>query len=404
MTDRADRADRNADCPSANQTGSDQTHVDHQMMQRCIDLARQAAGQTAPNPMVGAVIVQAGQMIGSGFHPKAGQPHAEIFALRAAEQAQATTAGATVYVNLEPCSHYGRTAPCADALIRAGVARVVVGMVDPNPQVAGAGIARLRAAGIEVSLGIEEAACRKLNEGFIHRMLYRQPFGILKYAMTLDGKIAASSGHSAWVTSPEARSWVHCLRAECDAVIVGGNTVRRDNPLLTSHGQGHNPLRVVMSRRLDLPTQAQLWQSDAPTLVFTEAGTEAGTNWEIWQNLEQQGVEVVSLPTLTPTSVMRQLYERGCLSVLWECGGRLAASAIADGSVQKILAFVAPKIIGGLGAASPVGELGLTQMTEALLLEQVRWEPVGTDLLIEAYLPRPPHRLVLTQNALTQTG
>ncbi len=363
--------------------------LDQQMMQRCLELARQAAGQTAPNPMVGAVVVQAGQIVGEGFHPKAGQPHAEVFALRAAaERAQ----GATVYVNLEPCSHHGRTPPCADALIQAGVARAVVGMVDPNPQVAGAGIARLRAAGIEVSLGVEETACRQLNEGFIHRMLYQKPLGILKYAMTLDGKIAASSGHSAWVTSPPARSWVHRLRSECDAVIVGGNTVRRDNPLLTSHGQGHNPLRVVMSRGLDLPTTAQLWQSEASTLVLTEAGA----NPAVRQSLEQQGVEVVSLPVLTPASAMQQLYRRGCLSVLWECGGTLAASAIADGSVQKILAFVAPKIIGGR-AASPVGELGLTQMTEALVLEQLRWEAVGADLLIEAYLPppseaRPPAR------------
>ncbi|MBW4466472.1 MAG: bifunctional diaminohydroxyphosphoribosylaminopyrimidine deaminase/5-amino-6-(5-phosphoribosylamino)uracil reductase RibD [Pegethrix bostrychoides GSE-TBD4-15B] len=353
---------------------------DQQIMQRCLELAKQAAGQTAPNPMVGAVVVQAGQIVGEGFHPAAGQPHAEVFALR---DAAAQARGATVYVNLEPCSHYGRTPPCADALIQAGVARVVVGMVDPNPQVAGAGIARLRAAGIEVSLGIEAAACRKLNEGFIHRMLYQKPLGILKYAMTLDGKIAASSGHSAWVTSPEARGWVHRLRAECDAVIVGGNTVRRDNPLLTSHGQGHNPLRVVMSRRLDLPTQAQLWQSDAPTLVLSEAEADPAVR----QSLEQQDVEVVSLPVLTPALAMQQLYERGCLSALWECGGTLAASAIADGSVQKILAFVAPKIIGGL-AASPVGELGLTKMTEALTLEQLRWEPVGADLLIEAYLPQ----------------
>jgi diaminohydroxyphosphoribosylaminopyrimidine deaminase / 5-amino-6-(5-phosphoribosylamino)uracil reductase len=359
-------------------------NFDSQMMRRCLDLARQAAGQTAPNPMVGAVIVQAGQIVGEGFHPKAGQPHAEVFALRAAAaQAQ----GATLYVNLEPCSHYGRTPPCADALIAAGIARVVVGMVDPNPQVAGAGIARLRAAGIEVSLSVEKAACQRLNEGFIHRMLYRRPFGILKYAMTLDGKIAASSGHSAWVTSPAARTWVHRLRAECDAVIVGGNTVRRDNPLLTSHGQGHNPLRVVMSRRLDLPIQAQLWQSDAPTDAPTLVLTEAEADPAVRQHLEQRGVEVMSLPVLTPASVMQQLYERGCLCALWECGGTLAASAIADGSVQKILAFVAPKIIGGVGAASPVGELGLTQMTAALALAQMRWEPVGADLLIEAYLP-----------------
>lgn len=357
-------------------------NFDQQMMQRCMALARQATGQTAPNPLVGAVIVQAGEVVGEGFHPKAGLPHAEVFALRAAEQAQQSVVGATVYVNLEPCSHHGRTPPCADALIQAGVARVVVGMVDPNPQVAGTGVARLRAAGIQVELGVELVACQRLNEGFIHRMQFQRPLGILKYAMTLDGKIAASSGHSAWVSSPESRNRVHQLRAECDAVIVGGNTVRRDNPLLTSHGQGHNPLRVVMSRSLNLPMQAQLWQSDVPTLVLTEA--KANCDW-----LTRLGVAVVKLPALTPAAAMQQLYQRGCLTALWECGGALAASAIADGSVQKILAFVAPKIIGGISAASPVGELGLTRMTEALALERVRWEAIGGDLLVEGYLPPP---------------
>lgn len=354
--------------------------TDQQRMQRCIQLAQQAWGQTAPNPLVGAVVVQNNEVVGEGFHPKAGQPHAEVFALRAAGD---RARGATVYVNLEPCSHHGRTPPCADALIKAEVARVVVGMVDPNPLVAGQGIARLQAAGIEVLMGIEEAACQALNEAFVYRIQHHRPLGILKYAMTLDGKIAATTGHSAWVTSPAARSIVHHLRSGCDAVIIGGNTVRRDNPLLTSHGQGHNPLRVVMSRSLELPIDAQLWQTaTAPTLVFTETGTRP----DFQQQLIQQGVEVVALPRLTPAAVMPQLYDRGCLSVLWECGGTLAAQAIADGTVQKILAFIAPKIIGGTTAPSPVGDLGLTQMTEALKLERVTWRSIGEDLLVEGYL------------------
>jgi diaminohydroxyphosphoribosylaminopyrimidine deaminase/5-amino-6-(5-phosphoribosylamino)uracil reductase len=357
---------------------------DRQMMQRCLQLAQQARGQTAPNPLVGAVIVKNGQIIGEGFHPKAGQPHAEIFALRAAgEQAK----GATIYVNLEPCSHYGRTPPCADALIEAGIAKVVVGMIDPNPKVAGSGVNRLQSAGIEVTIGIEEPACRKLNESFIHRIVHHRPFGILKYAITLDGKIAATTGHSAWVTGPEARTWVHQLRSSCDAIVVGGNTVRQDNPLLTSHGQGANPLRIVMSRSLDLPTDAQLWQTAAvPTLVLTTASAPTPTK----AKLEKQGVEVITLPALTPFQVMRLLYGRGHLTVLWECGGTLAASAIADGSVQKILAFIAPKIIGGVNAPSPVGDLGLTEMTQALQLEQVSWQSIGPDFLLEGYLPSCP--------------
>jgi diaminohydroxyphosphoribosylaminopyrimidine deaminase/5-amino-6-(5-phosphoribosylamino)uracil reductase len=354
---------------------------DQQWMQRCLELARQAQGQTAPNPLVGSVVVKAGQIIGEGFHPKAGQPHAEIFALRAAgERAQ----GATLYVNLEPCNHYGRTPPCTDALIQAGVARVVVGMIDPNPKVAGSGIARLRDAGIEITVGVEEAGCRKLNEAFIYRMLHRRPFGILKYAMTLDGKIATTTGHSAWITQPDARKVVHEMRTACDAVVVGGNTIRQDNPLLTSHGVSvHNPLRVVMSRSLNLPLTAQVWQTQiAPTIVFTQVGNST----DIQQALIQQGVEVVELPELTPTAVMKNLYQRELLSVLWECGGQLAARAIAEGCVQKVLAFIAPKIIGGLNAPSPVADLGYTQMTEAIVLQDIQWRSIGSDLLVEGYI------------------
>lgn len=356
---------------------------DSRMMQRCLSLAKRATGRTSPNPLVGAVIVKDGEIVGEGFHPRAGEPHAEVFALKAAgDRARA----ATIYVNLEPCNHYGRTPPCSQALIAAGVAKVVVGMVDPNPLVAGGGIARLRAAGIEVVAGVDEVACQKLNEGFVHRILYKRPLGILKYAMTLDGKIATSAGHSAWVTNQDARTEVHQLREACDAVIVGGNTVRQDNPYLTSHQEGaSNPLRVVMSRSLRLPENAHLWEtSQAPTLVLTEVDA----NPDVKELLRKQGVEVLELTPLTPDKVMAYLYERGFCSVLWECGGMLAASAIAQGAVQKILAFIAPKIIGGNNAPTPVGDLGFTTMTEALPLERVSWRVVGSDCLVEGYLPR----------------
>ncbi len=356
---------------------------DSRMMQRCLELAKRATGRTSPNPLVGAVIVKDGEIVGEGFHPRAGEPHAEVFALKAAGVA---ARGATIYVSLEPCNHYGRTPPCSEALIAAGVAKVVVGMVDPNPLVAGGGIARLRAAGIEVVTGVEEEACQKINEGFVHRILYKRPLGILKYAMTLDGKIATTTGHSAWVTNRDARTEVHQLRSACDAVIVGGNTVRQDNPYLTSHQQGaNNPLRVVMSRSLRLPENAHLWQtSEAPTLVLTEVDA----NPDVKEFLLHQGVEVLELTPLTPDKVMVYLYERGFCSVLWECGGMLAASAIAQGAVQKILAFIAPKIIGGNNAPTPVGDLGFTTMTEALPLERVTWRVVGSDYLVEGYLPR----------------
>lgn len=203
-----------------------------QMMQRCLQLAQKAAGFTTPNPLVGCVIERDGEIVGEGYHPKAGEPHAEVFALRAAGD---KAKGATAYVSLEPCNHFGRTPPCSEALVKAGVATVVVGMVDPDPRVSGKGIERLRAAGIQVITGVEEADCQRVNEAFVHRILYQRPFGILKYAMTLDGKIATTAGHSAWITKEVARAHVHRLRATCDAVIVGGNTVRRDNPHLTTH-------------------------------------------------------------------------------------------------------------------------------------------------------------------------
>lgn len=355
---------------------------DSRMMLRCLELAAKALGRTSPNPLVGAVVVQNGEVVGEGFHPRAGEPHAEVFALKAAGEG---ARGSTIYVSLEPCNHYGRTPPCSEALINAGVSKVVVGMVDPNPLVAGGGIARLRAAGIEVVVGVEEAACRRLNEGFIHRILYQRPLGILKYAMTLDGKIATTSGHSAWVTNQDARAEVHRLRAACDAVVVGGNTVRQDNPDLTSHNcNTHNPLRVVMSRSLNLPEQARLWDTrEAPTLVLTEVGSS-----QTFKNmLREKGVEVLEFRSLTPEQVMTHLYERGFCSVLWECGGILAANAIAQGAVQKIMAFIAPKIIGGNHAPTPVGDLGLTSMTQALPLERVSWRIVGSDCLVEGYLP-----------------
>ncbi|HBK98358.1 MAG TPA: bifunctional diaminohydroxyphosphoribosylaminopyrimidine deaminase/5-amino-6-(5-phosphoribosylamino)uracil reductase RibD, partial [Microcoleaceae bacterium UBA10368] len=292
---------------------------DRAMMRRCIELARRALGKTAPNPLVGSVVVRDRKIVGEGFHPCAGQPHAEVFALREAGE---LAEGATVYVSLEPCNHYGRTPACTEALIAAKVAKVVAGMVDPNPLVAGSGLARLRAAGIEVVAGVEGEACQKLNEAFVHRILYHRPLGILKYAMTLDGKIATSAGHSTWVTGEEARSEVHKVRVGCDAVIVGGNTVRLDNPQLTSHqSDRNNPLRVVMSRTLDLPKSAWLWETSvAGTLVLTEPGV----NPEFQEFLIAKGVEVVELSPLTPAKVMAYLYDRSFMSVLWECGGTLA--------------------------------------------------------------------------------
>ncbi|AFY94733.1 bifunctional diaminohydroxyphosphoribosylaminopyrimidine deaminase/5-amino-6-(5-phosphoribosylamino)uracil reductase RibD [Chamaesiphon minutus] len=364
------------------------TEFDRQMMQRCVHLAKQAWGKTAPNPLVGAVIVKDGEVVGEGFHPGAGQPHAEVFALRAAGD---RARGATIYVSLEPCNHYGRTPPCAAALVAAGIGKVVVGMIDPNPLVSGGGIATLQQAGIEVVVGVETATCEELNEGFVQRIVHRRPLGILKYAMTLDGKIATDSGHSTWVSSEPSRHYVHHLRAGCDAIVIGGNTLRRDNPYLTSHDpDAPNPLRVVMTRSLDVPLDAILWDiSVAPTLVVTKIGV----NPETLARLRDRGVQVLELDALKPVQVMQHLYDRGCLSVLWECGGTLAASAIADGAIQKVLAFIAPKIVGGSSAPSPVGNLNIRSMSDAMVLERVSWQQIGTDILIQGYLDKSEQKL-----------
>ncbi|MGF1490705.1 MAG: bifunctional diaminohydroxyphosphoribosylaminopyrimidine deaminase/5-amino-6-(5-phosphoribosylamino)uracil reductase RibD [Prochloraceae cyanobacterium] len=354
---------------------------DRQMMLRCIELASRAKGKTSPNPMVGSVIVVDGKIVGEGFHPAAGKPHAEVYALK---QAGNLAKNATVYVNLEPCNHYGRTPPCTEALIAAKVTKVVVGTIDPDPRVSGQGIERLKNAGITVIVGVEAEACRRLNEAFIHRVKYKTPFGIFKYAMTLDGKIAATTGDSAWVTGIESRRWVHRLRSHCDAIIVGGNTVRQDNPNLTTHGvSDRNPLRIVMSRSLNLPLDRNLWDTSvAPTLVFTEPNN----NSDLKSAISDRGVEIIALDSLSPKQVMEHLYDRGLSSVLWECGGVLAANAIADRTVQKLYAFIAPKIIGGNMGYSPIADFGLTKMNDALKLDRVNIQKIDSDFLIEGYL------------------
>jgi diaminohydroxyphosphoribosylaminopyrimidine deaminase / 5-amino-6-(5-phosphoribosylamino)uracil reductase len=358
-------------------------------MQRCLELAQRARGRTAPNPMVGSAIVKDGELIGEGFHPAAGQLHAEVFAIAAAHRDRGieSTQGATLYVNLEPCNHFGRTPPCTEAIVKAGIAYVVVGMVDPDPRVAGSGCDRLRQAGIAVTVGVDEPACQELNEAFIHRVTHQIPFGILKYAMTLDGKIATATGHSYWITSEASRREVHYLRAGCDAIVTGGNTVRLDNPHLTTHGiSEHSPLRVVMSRTLDLPIEANLWQVNdrQHTLVVTQADRDS----QVAECLRDRGVEVLVLPELSPQHVMSELGQRGCNAVLWECGGVLAASAIASGSIQKVYAFIAPKIIGGIDAPGPVASLGYAKMTEALNLQRTNITNIGNDLLVVGYLEK----------------
>jgi diaminohydroxyphosphoribosylaminopyrimidine deaminase/5-amino-6-(5-phosphoribosylamino)uracil reductase len=346
-------------------------------MRRALQLAALGEGRTSPNPLVGAVVLDAdGTLVGEGFHARAGEPHAEVGALaQAGERAR----GGTLVVTLEPCCHHGRTPPCSEAVIAAGIARVVVAMADPNPRVDGGGLAQLRAAGVEVIVGVQESEARSLNAPFLHRIATGRPLGILKWAMSLDGRTALPNGASQWISGPASRAWVHHLRARCDAVIVGGGTVRGDDPLLTSRGRRTpEPLRVVLSRRLDLPASAQLWNTRlAPTLVAhgPEAPAEQRTR------LDSLGVERLELPACEPAPLLQVLAARGCNRVLWECGPELAAAALRQGCVQELAAVIAPKLLGGTPARTPLGDLQLATPGEAPPWAMAERRSLGADLL-----------------------
>ena len=351
-------------------------------MRRALQLASLAEGRTSPNPLVGAVVLDhQGRLVGEGFHARAGQPHAEVGALA---QAGDAARGGTIIVTLEPCCHHGRTPPCSDAVIKAGIARVVVALTDPDPRVAGGGLQRLRDAGVEVISGVLEAEAAHQNRAFVHRVRSGRPWGVLKWAMSLDGRTALPNGASQWISGPSARSWVHRLRAQCDAVIVGGGTVRADDPLLTSRGlRSPEPLRVVLSRSLDLPDQAQLWDSSvAPTLVVHGQDAPA----EARSRLDAVGVQRQELQVCEPGALMTLLAQRGCNWVLWECGPGLAAAAIQQDCVQELAAVVAPKLLGGEPARTPLGSLGFQGMDDVVLLQGLCQQRLADDLLLQATL------------------
>ncbi|NDD22284.1 MAG: bifunctional diaminohydroxyphosphoribosylaminopyrimidine deaminase/5-amino-6-(5-phosphoribosylamino)uracil reductase RibD, partial [Synechococcaceae bacterium WBA_3_309] len=349
-------------------------------MDRALRLAGLADGLTSPNPLVGAVVLSAaGELVGEGYHRKAGEAHAELMAL---QQAGSKAKGGSLYVTLEPCCHQGRTPPCTDAVLSSGVKRVVVAIADPNPLVAGKGLKLLREAGLEVELGEGAEAAKKQNSAFLHRINTGKPEGILKWAMSLDGRTALPNGASQWISGPEARSWVHQLRSRCDAVIVGGGTVRADDPLLTSRGRRTpEPLRVVVSRELNLPQNAQLWNQElAPTLVAHGPGAKA----EKIALLDQLGIERLPLDRCEPQQLMEALANRGCNRVLWECGPELAAGAIGQGCVQHIAAVIAPKLLGGIAACTPLGDLGFLSMEQAIALSAIQKINFYKEILVTA--------------------
>jgi len=364
--------------------------MDEKYMQMALELARRAAGRTSPNPMVGAVLVRDGRVVGRGYHARAGTPHAEIHALREAGE---LAEGATLYVTLEPCCHYGRTGPCTEAIIEAGVARVVAAMTDPNPRVAGRGLERLRRAGVEVAVGVLEAEARRLNEVFIKYMTTGLPFVVLKAAMSLDGKIATRTGRSRWITGGEARARGHALRDRYDAILVGVNTVLADDPALTARlpdGAGRDPVRIILDSRARTPPGAKVivQQSAAPTLVAVTPDAPA----DRVAALERAGASVLVVPGESPRvdlkALLIELARREITSVLVEGGGEVHASFLAGGLVDKVVWFIAPLIIGGREAPGPVGGEGPADLQEAVRLHEVTVTRCGGDYCLEGYVRR----------------
>jgi diaminohydroxyphosphoribosylaminopyrimidine deaminase/5-amino-6-(5-phosphoribosylamino)uracil reductase len=354
-------------------------------MMRALELAAQARGQTSPNPMVGAILVKDGQVVGSGYHQRAGGPHAEVLALReAGERAR----GATLYVTLEPCCHFGRTPPCTQALIAAGVAEVHAAMTDPNPLMSGSGLAELKQAGMIVVAGEHEAEARLLNEVFLTYMTKRRPFVIVKYAMSLDGKIATRTGASRGLTGAAWLSELHTLRSQVDAILVGVNTVLADDPLLTARTGGDDvrqPLRIVLDSTLRTPLGARML--DAATPGKTLIATTAQASREQAAALRERGAEVIALgeQRVDITALLRLLGERSISSLLVEGGSQVIASFVAAGLVDKVMAIVAPLLIGGDTAPTPVGGSGAATLADALRLENIDVRQVGPVIVITGY-------------------
>lgn len=356
-------------------------------MREALRIARNAMGRTSPNPLVGAVVVQDGIIVAQGWHRQAGTPHAEIHALNMAGE---LARGATVYVTLEPCSHYGRTGPCAKALIEAGVSKVVVAMLDPNPKVSGNGIKLLQEAGIEVQCGILEAEARKLNEIFLKWITEKMPFVALKTAMSLDGKIATATGESQWITNESSRLKTHQLRDCYDGIMVGINTAIKDNPSLTTRlpgKKGKNPVRIVVDSRGRLPVDSKLvTDGQAPTIVAVSAAAPEANI----EALAERGVQVIAAGTdsVDLKLLMHKLAEQKICSVLVEGGGQLNYSLLESGLVDKVYAFIAPKLIGGRDALTSVEGEGFHQLSRAVEFADIETELIAGDVLITGNVAR----------------
>lgn len=354
-------------------------------MRMALSLARKGVGSASPNPMVGAVVVKNGKIVGKGYHKRNGEAHAEVNAL---DDAGSKAKGATLYLNLEPCCHFGKTPPCTDAVIKAGIKRVVAGMTDPNPKVSGKGFDILKKAAIEVSTGILEEECRRLNEGFIKRIITGRPFVILKVAASLDGKTATKNKESKWITSEASRRSVHRLRGQVDAIMTGIGTVLSDDPLLTPRvGRIKKvPLRVVVDSLLRTPASTRIAGKNTLFATTNKASAKA------IKSLEPQGAEIAFFKAregkVDLFLVMDHLGKRGINSLMVEAGPELSGALLEAGLVDKVLFFYAPKIIGGVGAQGMVGGEGIDRLSEAIPLKEMRVKRLGEDIMIEGYVHR----------------
>jgi diaminohydroxyphosphoribosylaminopyrimidine deaminase / 5-amino-6-(5-phosphoribosylamino)uracil reductase len=361
--------------------------LDIKYMRMALRLAEKAQGRTSPNPMVGAVVVKGGIVISRGFHRKAGEAHAEAVALKRAGRA---AKGAMLYVTLEPCSHTDkRTPPCAPLVIKSGVRRVVVAMIDPNPRVSGGGIKALKSAGIEVTTGVLDAEAKKMNEAFIKHITKGVPFVTLKIAQTLDGKIATSSGASKWITGEKAREEAHRLRDSHDAVLVGINTVLSDDPSLTTRiPGGRDPVRVIVDSRLRIPVNAKVvtQRSPAKTIVAALLGAPKSKI----KKLQDAGVEVLTIKSehgrVDLRDLMKKLGKRDIMSALIEGGAEINASALKAGLVDKVVMFLAPLLMTGTDSLCSIGGSSPVKLGQALKLQDVTAEFIGKDLMVKGYI------------------
>jgi len=356
--------------------------MDRQYMRRALELARLGQGWVEPNPMVGCVIVQADRVVGEGYHRRFGADHAEREALR---QAGSLAQGAAMYVTLEPCCHHGKTPPCTQAILQAGIQRVVAAMQDPFPQVAGQGLRQLAEAGLQVECGLLEAEARQLNAPYLKLIQTGRPWVIAKWAMTLDGKLATRTGQSRWISGPESRALVHQLRGRVDGILVGSRTAALDDPLLTARPPGpRKAVRIVFDSRASLPTQSQLVQTARQWPVCVAVGPDSAP--EDRSRLASAGCEVLLLPGQSHQNrllaLLDQLGQRRMTNLLVEGGGRLLGALFDLQAIDEVHIFVAPKLLGGLEAPCPLAGLGIDQLTHAAQLQSLDIQQLRQDIYL----------------------